>query len=289
MGIASELTAASAHRAMIRCGWGVIKLAGPLVTLTLLVGLVSQLAQVGFSFSAERLKLHFERLNPASNFGHLFSLRGLMELIKSVVIFLIIAYIAVSVVKDEFGSLSMLPLMPVNHILLRFGALVYRICLRVSIFLIVLAVADYLFQRFQHEKNLKMTKQEVREDQKDVEGDPKIKGRIRKMQVNLMRRRMMAAVPKADVVITNPTEYAVALAYDADEMAAPQVVAKGKDYLARKIRDIARANDVPIVENPPVARALYKAVEVGQQIPLSLYQAVAEILAFVYKAKMNRL
>lgn len=170
-----------------------------------------------------------------------------------------------------------------------FWQILYNVALRIILALLVLGVLDYLYQRWEYAKSLRMTKKELKDEYKQLEGDPQIKSRIKQRQRQLAMRRMMQDVPKADVVITNPTHYAVALRYDAATMAAPQVVAKGEGYLAARIREIAEENKVPLVENPPLARAIYKAVDVGGFIPAELYQAVAEVLAFVYRLQRRKI
>jgi flagellar biosynthetic protein FlhB len=161
----------------------------------------------------------------------------------------------------------------------------YQVLIRVGVAMAILAVFDYAFQKHRFMDQLKMTKQEVKEDFKETEGDPLTRGRIRRIQREMARKRMMAAVPEADVVVTNPTHYAVALSYEMEEMEAPKVVAKGVGFLALRIKELAQKHDVPLVENKPLAQTLYKTVEVGEYIPASLYKAVAEILAYVYKAR----
>jgi len=175
--------------------------------------------------------------------------------------------------------------MSVAEIMREFGWIAFQIGFFVCLALILLAAADYVFQRWQHEKELRMTKQELKDEQKQLMGDPQIKARIKRAQLDMARRRMMSAIPEADVVITNPTRLAVALKFDADEMDAPMVVAKGAGEIARKIRELAREHGIPLVEEKPLARALYKTVEIDQFIPVELYRAVAEVLAYVYRLK----
>jgi flagellar biosynthetic protein FlhB len=175
--------------------------------------------------------------------------------------------------------------MDMGSLLTTWSGLLFKVCIKVGVCLVVIAAGDYLFQRYQHEEDLKMTKQEVRDDLKDTEGQPLVKGRIRRLQRELATRRMMAAVETADVVVTNPTHFAVALKFDVLTMAAPLVVAKGQDFIAQRIKKIAREHNVPMVENVELARSLYRSVEIGQEVPVELYRAVAQILAQVYRLK----
>jgi len=216
----------------------------------------------------------------------LFSKRSLVELVKSLAKVLLVGTIAYLTVRGEFErSLLLIDMTPVDAV--RFiGRVAALVLLKSSGILLVLGILDLVYQRWEMEQKMKMTKQEVKEEFKDAEGDPYIKARIRSIQMEMSRKRMMAAIPKADVVITNPTHLSVAVSYVREEMDAPQIVAKGADHLAMRIREIARENRVPLVENKPVAQALYQ-LEVGAQVPEELFQAVAEILAYVYNLKGN--
>ncbi len=237
-------------------------------------------------FSAAPLAPNWTRLSPSQNLARLVSLGGLVEMGKGLLLFTVAAYIGLAWGGENIARIMSLLFSPPQQIASSFVDLTSALALRFGLFLMVLAGLDYLFQRFRFERSLRMTKREVKEDLKESEGDPLIKGRIRRLQRELLRRRMMAAVPRADVVVANPTEYAVALSYQMEKMAAPEVVAKGRGHLARRIRKIAAEHGVPIVVNPPLAQALYRSVEVGQQIPAALYRAVAEVLAYLYKARM---
>lgn len=237
-------------------------------------------------FSAAQLGPNWMRLSPSQNLARLISLGGLVELGKGLLLFAVAAYIGLAWGGENIGKILRLLFSSPQQIALGLVDLTSALALRFGLFLMLLAGLDYLFQRFRFERSLRMTKREVKEDLKESEGDPLVKGRIRRLQRDLLRRRMMAAVPRADVVVANPTEYAVALSYQIERMAAPEVVAKGQGHLARRIRKIAAEHGVPIVVNPPLAQALYRSVEVGQQIPAALYRAVAEVLAYVYKTRM---
>jgi flagellar biosynthesis protein FlhB len=280
-----EITPQSSRQLLHYCGWSVMKLAGPLMVLTLAIGVGAFGAQGGWVFSTEKLKVKFSNINPARKLKSIFSSRGLVELGKALALIIVITLLALDVIRDRTDELHMMAFMSLPMILSVFGDILFSIALRIGIFMALVAVADYFFQRHSFEKDLKQTKQEVKDDFKEMEGNPVVKGRIRRLQMQMARRRMLTAVPTADVVVTNPTEYAVALKYDMQQMSAPKLVAKGKDRLAAKIKEVARQHRIPTVENVPLAQALYKSVEVDQEIPAKLYQAVAQILAYVYKLK----
>jgi flagellar biosynthetic protein FlhB len=215
----------------------------------------------------------------------LFSLRSLAELVKSIVKILFVAAVAYLMIKQDLDLIPTLTRQSVLDIFVFAARVAFKICFNVCLALVVLAILDFAYQRWEHEKSLRMTKQEVKDENKQTEGDPKIKARIRSIQMETARQRMMAAVPTADVVITNPTHLAVALRFDAARMIAPQVIAKGAGHVAERIKQIAAENDVPLVEDKPLARALYKIVEIGNTIPADLYKAVAEVLAYVYRLR----
>jgi flagellar biosynthesis protein FlhB len=285
--LTSEITPQSSRKLLLLCAWSVMKLAGPLLVLTLAVGVGAFSVQGGWVFSTDKLKIKFSNINPARKLKSIFSSRGLVELAKASGLILVITLLALDVIKKKIGELHMMAFMNVPMILSVFGDVLFSIAFRVGIFMAFVAIADYFFQRYRFEKDLKQTKQEVKDDFKEMEGNPVVKGRIRRIQIQMARRRMLAAVHTADVVVTNPTEYAVALKYELQKMSAPKVVAKGKDKLAARIKEVAREHRIPTVENVPLAQALYKSVEVDQEIPAKLYQAVAQILAYVYKLKEN--
>ena len=257
----------------------------PFFVAVLIAGLGANIGQVGFEMHGEPMRPKLSKFNPIAGLKRLISLKALVELVKSLFKILIIGLIAVGVVKKEMSKFPALMQQEVVDILVYIGKVAFEIFFYVCLALIILAVLDYVYQRWQHEENLKMTKQEVKDERKQTEGDPKVKGRIRKAQLEMAARRMMAAVPEADVVITNPVHLAVALKFDAEQMVAPTVVAKGAGVVAEKIKDKAREHLVPIVEDKPLAQALHKMVEIGEFIPVELYRAVAEVLAYVYRLK----
>lgn len=255
----------------------------PLIFGVAVLGFVSNVLQVGLNLSGKALQFKGERLNPLSGITRMFSMQAGMECAKSIAKILIIGFIVYSFIRDKYSEIAGMTGSNYYTTCSLIGQLVWQVLLRSAIALFIIAALDYMFQRHQFEKSIKMTKQEVKEDLKRSEGDPLIKGKIRQKQRQMSQRRMMREVPKADVVVTNPTHFAVALKYDADKASAPIVLAKGQDYLAQKIKQIAQENNVPLVENVQLARALYASVEIGDEIPANLYQAVAEILAYVYK------
>jgi flagellar biosynthetic protein FlhB len=258
---------------------------GPFLLVVVALAVAANLAQTGLLISWEAVGFHFEKLNPGNGLGRVFSKNGLVELGKSVVMLVVVSLISYQIVTRYAPLYPRLVLMDSKQLLHWTAAISFDVFLRVAVFLVLLALADYAFQKYRFLESMKMTKQEVRDEFKDMEGDPHIKGRIRRIQLEMVRRRMMSDVPEADVVITNPTHYAVALSYKMDSMEAPKVVAKGVGYLALKIRELAQRHDVPLVENKPLAQALYKNVEIGEYIPATLYKAVAEILAYIFKAR----
>jgi flagellar biosynthetic protein FlhB len=257
----------------------------PFFVPIVVAGLAGNIGQIGFEIHGEPMRPKLSKFNPISGLKKLVSLKALVELVKSLFKILLVGGIAFAVVRKEMIRFPTLMQQEVGDILVFIGTLSFKILFFVCLALIVLAVLDYIYQRWQYEEDMKMTKQEVKDERKQVEGDPKVKGRIRKMQMEMAQRRMMEAVPEADVVITNPVHLAVALKFDAAEMVAPTVVAKGADTIAEKIKEIARENQVPIVEDKPLAQALHKMVEIGEFIPAELYRAVAEVLAYVYRLK----
>lgn len=257
----------------------------PICLPLLVAGVIGNICQIGFELHVEPMAPKLSKLNPVAGLKRLFSLRGLVEVAKSVLKIVFIGIIAWSVMSGYLTEFPTLVHRDLGGIWDFAHTVAFKIIFYVSLALIVLAVLDYAYQRWQHEQSLKMTKQEVKDERKQTEGDPHVKARIRSLQRQAAYQRMMAEVPKSDVVITNPTHLAVALRFDPAEMAAPRVVAKGADAIAERIRNIAREHNVPLVENKPLAQALYKMAELGDYIPVDLYRAVAEVLAYVYRLK----
>ena len=256
----------------------------PLLLLVAFVGIFSNVAQHGFLLTGEPLMPKLSKLDPLSGMKRLFSLRALVELLKSILKIAIIGTVAYFMLTDEMDKIPALIALNTGEILSFFGAVSLRLGFYTCLVLIVLAGLDYTFQRWQHERDLRMTKQEVKDEYKQREGDPMVRSRIRSAQREMAMRRMMDAVPEATVVITNPTHLAIAVKYEAG-MHAPMVVAKGAGHIAARIREIAAEHDIPIIEQKPLARAIYKQVDIGGYIPSELYHAVAEILAYVYRLR----
>lgn len=262
-----------------------LKLVGPLFGIAVVVGFVASYAQVGSLFTMETLKPKLSNLNPFNGIKRIFSIRGLVELVKALLKITVVGIVAWQSLRAEENNIIKLMDLDLVSSAGYILSTAIDIAIKICVIMVVIGVLDYGYQWWQYEKDLKMTKQEVKEEYKEMEGNPEIKQKIKQKQREMSMRRMLAEVPKADVVITNPTHFAIAIRYDPEKAPAPIVIAKGQDYLAQRIRDVAKANGVEIVENKPLAQALYKAVEIGRQVPPELYQAVAEILAFVYQLK----
>lgn len=263
----------------------IVILSIPFFLVSFVLAFISNVAQVKWKATSEPLKPKFNKLNPISGFKKIFSKRSLFELIKAVAKIGLLAYIAYSTLKDKAGVIKLLYEIPLNSALTVIGEIIVDVGIKMSVLYLVLGFVDFAYEKYKFRDEMKMTKQEVKDEYKNTEGDPQIKGKIRQRMREASQRRMMQAVPEADVVITNPTHYAVAIKYDENTQKAPIVVAKGADYLAQRIKETARENKVEIVENKPLARMLYNNVDLDQEIPPELYQAVAEVLAFVYNLK----
>lgn len=248
--------------------------------ITFLVSLV----QVGWKVTTKPLEPKLSKFNPINGFKRIFSKESLFNLVMSMIKLLVIGIIVYNSIKDEANKLFILYDISLNQAVGLVGNIIINTGLKISIFYLLVGIIDWAYQTHKFKEDMKMTKQEVKDEYKNTEGDPQIKGQQRRRMQEASQRRMMQDVPKADVVITNPTHYAVAIRYDAEANRAPLVVAKGEDYLAQKIKEIARENHVQIVENKPLARMLYANVDIGSEIPPELYQAVAEVLAMVYSA-----
>lgn len=257
----------------------------PVFLATFVAALIITYLQVGFIFSAEVLTPKLERINPIEGFKRVFSKRALVELAKALFKVIITGYIVYSVFKKYFYIFPRFVDMELAYSIKVISVIIFEMALKVGVVFLIIGVLDYLYQWYEYEKSLKMSKYDVKQEYKQTEGDPLVKSRQRQIQREFAMRRMMAEVPQADVVITNPTHFAVALRYKYKEMDAPVVIARGQDFIALKIKEIAQENGVVIVENPLLARTLYYSTEIGDLIPEELYQAVAEILAFVYKQK----
>ncbi len=266
----------------------IFRAVGPLMATAMVLGICVNIAQTGPMIAGEALQPNFKRLNPINGLKKFVSPQGFVELFKSIYKLTIIGYIAYTTIRGSFGQLMILSRVDLFQSISIISGIATRMTTRIVGTMLILAALDYAFQRYSYEKSIKMSKHDVKEEHKQSEGSPLLKSRVRARQRQLAKQRMMEDVPTADVVITNPTHFAVALRYSAEKSSAPIVVAKGQDLMALKIRELAQLNDVPIVENPPLARALYKQVDIGREIPGDMYEAVAEVLAFVYQINQKR-
>lgn len=255
----------------------------PILIIGFLVAFLCDVAQVKWKVSSKPLQPKLSKLNPIKGFKKIFSVNSLVELVKSLMKIGLIVYISYAYLKDKLVWIYSLYDMPLMQALSLAAELVTDLGIRIAAVYMIIALADFAYQKFKFSQDMRMTKQEIKDEYKQSEGDPQIKSRIRQKMQEASRRRMMQDLPRADVVITNPTHFAVALQYDSEVADAPIVLAKGSDHLAARIKEIARENHIEIVENKPLARMLYANVEVGQMVPPELYQAVAEVLAFVYQ------
>jgi flagellar biosynthetic protein FlhB len=263
--------------------WEALLLAAPVFLLAAVAAVATPFTLGGWIFSTEAMSPNFSRLDPVKGVQRLFSWHSLGELVKAILKALLIGGVIYWVVLHQQDQLFALILQSVEPALASFGHMVVFAMLGLVAGLAIIAAMDVPFQLWRYYAGLRMTKEEVRQEMKEMEGDPQLKARIRSQQREMARRRMMAEVPKADVVVTNPTHFSVALKYDRERMGAPQVVAKGMNLVAQKIRELAAEHKVPVVEAPPLARALYRHTDIGEQVPVTLYTAVAEILAYVYQ------
>jgi flagellar biosynthetic protein FlhB len=258
---------------------------GPILLSLAVFGYLINVSQTGFLFSPKAIAPKFDRFNIANGFKRLISKRSLVELFRDVIKIILITIVTYYAIAGWMPELMRLGDASVGQIGGTLGKLVLTLAIKISVVLLIVALFDFAFHRYEYAANLRMTRQELREEMKETEGDPLLKARIRQIQREAARRRMMAEIPKADVVITNPTTLAVALRYRPDEMPAPMVLAKGQRLMADKIKEIAREHAIPIVENRPLARSLFTLVDAGEYIPATLYRAVAEVLAYIYRLK----
>lgn len=260
----------------------IVKMVAPFFIIAMVIGVVATVVQTGFLFTTEPLRPKFSHLNPISGLKRMFSSRSLFELLKSLVKVIIVGWIAWSSIQAEFINMTKLMDLSVAQIGVYLADTALSIAIKICFALLVIAGVDYFFQWRKHEKDIRMSKQEIKEEYKQMEGNPEVKSKIRQKQREISMRRMLQDVPKADVVITNPTHYAVAIKYEQNKMPAPYVLAKGADYMAQRIKEVAKEHNIHTAENVPLAQALYNSVDIGEAVPPDLYKAVAEILAFVY-------
>lgn len=281
-----ELTEKNVYLLFLKTFLVIVVVLAPLVVTIILTSITSSVVQDSgrFEFRWDRLKFDINKLNPVSGFSRLFNKTALVELIKSFLKLIVIGWIAYRVLSDETQNITFLAEADVSAIINYMGHVAFKIVTHTCGIMLIISILDLMYVKWQHTDNLKMTKQEVKDENKEQE-NPEIKGQIKKMQYQLARRRMTKIIPTADVVITNPTHYAIALKYDRQRMAAPVVIAKGVDLMAQAIKKIAKDNNITLVENRFLARELYDQVDENEAIPETLYAAVAEILAYVYRLK----
>ena len=264
------------------------KMLFPILGGLMLIGLIISYVQTGFMLNFGLLKLNFGKLNFIAGAKNLISPQSFVKLLFSVLKVVVLAGMSYLYMKDKFNSIIDALDFNVAQIFITLFSMMYGLALRLAMILFILAAADFVYQKWQYKRNLRMTKQEVKEERKQMEGDPLIKGKIRSIQLQMSRKRMMTAVPTADVVVTNPTHFAVALKYDSKVMKSPTVVAKGADLIAKRIKELAVKHKIPLVEDKPLAQTLYKSVEIGKEVPQKLFYAVAKVLAYVYQLKRER-
>ncbi len=282
--IRSDLTMVSTHLFFIDFAMVFLKSVIPMMLVIMIMSVIANMLQVGFNFTTEPIMPKLSKINPISGLGRLFSKRSLVELIKSFIKIGVIGYFIYRFISKETLQLPKFITQDLWDTLPQVGNLILDLAFQTGAVILVLAVLDYLYQCWEHNKSLKMSKHEVKQEFKQSEGDPQLKGKIKERQRAMAMQRMMQEIPQASVVVTNPTHYAVALRYEKD-MVAPIVIAKGQDFLAQRIKELAKEHSVTIVENKPLARSLYSATEIGGAVPADLYQAVAEVLAYVYRLK----
>lgn len=264
------------------------KCAAPVLFVALCAGVISQVAQIGFLYSPDVLELNFDRVNPLKGFKKLFSKQSLFEAVKGVFKFVIILSVVYAFIKDDLVTYNGFLHLDLTQSFLHAKDLIIKISFAIVLSLGVLAIVDFGWQKFTYSNKLKQTKQQAKQESKQQDGSPELKARIRQIQREMSRKRVLQDVKTADVIITNPTHLSIVLKYDVETMVSPTIVGKGQDHLAMKIREIAKEHNIPIVENVPLARALYKTVKVGHPVPRTMYKAIAEVLAFVYKLKKRR-
>ncbi|NLI94185.1 MAG: flagellar biosynthesis protein FlhB [Peptococcaceae bacterium] len=268
--------------------WQCLLILGPIFLASMVVAVVINFLQVGSLFTIETIKPQFSRLNPIEGVKRMFGVKALVQLVKSLLKVVIIGYYLYDVIQKNMGIFPALQGVSVPQSVVLLGNILFELAWKIALAFLVLAIADFLYQWWEYEKNLRMSHDEIKEEYKQTEGDPQLKAQIKKRQRMMAMRRMMEDLKQADVVVTNPTHYAVALKYDPSKHPAPYVVAKGQDEIARRIRALAEENNIMIMENKPLARALHAQVDLGQVVPADLYKAVAEVLALVYKLNKRK-
>lgn len=264
------------------------KCAAPVLFVALCAGVLSQVAQIGFLYSPDILELNFDRVNPINGMKKLFSKQALFEAVKGVIKFVVIIAVVYAYLKDDISKYNGFMHLEIEQSYFYAKDLLLKISFAIILALAVIAVLDFAFQKLTYKKKLMQTKQELKQESKEQDGNPEVKARIRQIQREMSRKRMIQDVKTADVIVTNPTHISIVLKYDSETMVSPMIIGKGQDHMALKIREIAKEHNIPIVENVLLARTLYKTVKVGSPVPRNMYKAVAEVLAFVYKLKKRK-
>lgn len=281
------VTTDSIHLVFLELTKQVIFIVGPIMLVAMIAGVAANYLQVGFLFSSEAIQMKLNKIDPIQGFKKIYSIRALVEMVKSILKIVLVGLVTFSVIWLQLDEILIIAQKSVGSALLTVANLTVQMGLFASAALLFLSILDYLYQRYDYEKNIRMSKQDIKDEHKKSEGDPLIKSKIKQKQREMAMQRMMQEVPSADVVITNPTHYAVALKYDESKMDAPYIVAKGVDFVAKKIKEIANEHQIVTVENRPLARALYSQADVGDEVPEEFFKAVAEILAYVYRLNNN--
>ena len=262
-----------------------VNLLWPIMLTIVVAGLIINILQIGFVVSGESIQPKFSKINPISGMKKFISIKSFVDLVKNLIKLVIITIVTYQVLEPKYQMFLNMAELTVYRIVEVMFSVIYEVGMKIALVLLIMAIIDYMYQRFEHTKSIKMSKHEIKEEGKQMEGDPEVKARIKKIQRELAQQRMMGEVPKATVVITNPTYLAIAIKYEPSEMQAPIIVAKGKRNIAKKIKEVAKENDIPIVEDKPLARSMFDVVEIGDEIPAEFFKAVAEILAYIYRLK----
>jgi flagellar biosynthesis protein FlhB len=278
---------------LVGLGWkllGVLLVAGAVpLALALIAAIGAGYLQFGLVFSADGIMPKLDKISPFAGLKRMFSMRSLAEFVRGLLKLAVVGSVAMFLILPEVAHLNKLIGMEMIQLLGETKALLAKLLIGVVSIVAAIAAIDVIYQRLQHMREMRMSRQEIKDEFKETEGDPLVKGRLRQLRMERTRRRMMAQVPQSDVVVTNPTHYAVALKYDPNSMAAPKMMAKGADKVAQKIREVAKEHGIPIVENPPLARGLFAAVDVDQEVTPEFYKAVAEVISYIFKLKRRRL
>ena len=286
--IASAFTPKSLNTITTKTFMVAAKCSAPVLFVAMCVGVLAQVAQIGILYSPDILELNFDRVNPINGIKKLFSKQAVFETVKGIFKFVVILSVVYIYLKDDIAKYNGLMHMEMSQAYIYSKDLLMKISFAILLSWTVIAVLDFAWQKYTYKQKLMQTKQQLKQESKEQDGNPEVKQRIRQIQREMSRKRMINDVKTADVIITNPTHISIVLKYDSETMVSPMIVGKGQDHLAMKIREIAKAHNIPIVENVQLARTLYKTVKVGQPVPRNMYKAIAEVLAFVYKLKKKR-